>query len=49
VEDLLAEEILAGKLQPGSVVEVGMKDGKVVLNPVKQKKKSKKKKELQTA
>jgi ATP-dependent Clp protease ATP-binding subunit ClpC len=49
VEDLLAEEILAGKLQPGSVVEVGMKDGKVVLNPIKQKKKSKKKKELQTA
>lgn len=49
VEDLLAEEILAGKLRPGSVVEVGMKDGKVVLNPVKQKKKSKKKKELQTA
>jgi len=49
VEDLLAEEILAGKLHPGSVVEVGMKDGKVVLNPVKQKKKSKKKKELQTA
>jgi ATP-dependent Clp protease ATP-binding subunit ClpC len=49
VEDLLAEEILAGKLQPGSVVEVGMKDGKVVLNLIKQKKKSKKKKELQTA
>jgi ATPases with chaperone activity, ATP-binding subunit len=43
VEDLLAEEILAGKLHPGSVVEVGMKDGKVVLNPIKQKKNPKRK------
>lgn len=49
VEDLLAEEILAGKIQSGQAVEVTMEDGKVVLKPIKVPKRGRKKKELQMA
>ncbi|MGB9766499.1 MAG: ATP-dependent Clp protease ATP-binding subunit [Sulfurihydrogenibium sp.] len=49
VEDILAEEILAGKLQPGSKVEIVLNpDNTVGLQVIKEKKKGRKKKELQT-
>lgn len=49
VEDLLAEEILSGKLQPGSQVEVVLNPDNTVGLKVLQKKKGRKKKELQPA
>ncbi len=49
VEDLLAEEILAGKIQPGQTVEVTMEDGKVMLKPIKVIRRGRKKKEFQMA
>ncbi|WP_343122645.1 hypothetical protein [Hydrogenivirga sp. 128-5-R1-1] len=49
MEDLLAEEILKGKLPPGSVAEVIVKkDGSVGIKVKKQKQTKKKEKEVAT-